>query len=327
MNQAISTEPGLIDWLKQNAGSHEYLNSVLQYYQKFNRLTPRQWTAVAKFVRNSNRIRKSGDTTPASADSVKVWNCNIPLDCNRKTAKVLIAKYQNASITKQLLIFTYNIIQVKKSSNSNRITVKLVPRVDNLSMCICCGSSLTDWRSIATGVGPVCASRTGIPYVKDKNDVSRFKLELANKFQQLGEIEWELNDVRLFGRYTKNGHDIIKHVKSLFDGKSDLSEAKPDTPATVNAKRIPEAMVTEILMQDPALSYHAPSRTFTYSVSGKPKDMQVYIIHNPLTHGRVAFEHLAWGRDEFTATQVLKSADDTKFTLHVEYRLESETEQ
>jgi hypothetical protein len=58
----------------------------------------------------------------------------------------------------------------------------------DVTSCRCCGLDLTDWRSQATGVGPVCSKNLGIPYVKNKEDIEVFKKMLQLKINQIGDL-------------------------------------------------------------------------------------------------------------------------------------------
>jgi hypothetical protein len=62
----------------------------------------------------------------------------------------------------------------------------------DVSSCRCCGKDLTDWRSQATGVGPVCSKSLGIPYVKKEEDVEVFKKLLKIKIDKIGDLTFWL---------------------------------------------------------------------------------------------------------------------------------------
>jgi hypothetical protein len=58
----------------------------------------------------------------------------------------------------------------------------------DVTSCRCCGLDLTDWKSQATGVGPICAKKLGIPYVKNQEDVLVFKKLLKLKIDEIGDL-------------------------------------------------------------------------------------------------------------------------------------------
>ena len=62
----------------------------------------------------------------------------------------------------------------------------------DVSSCRCCGKDLTDWRSQATGVGPVCSKSLGIPYVKNEEDVAVYKKLLKLKIDKIGDLTFWL---------------------------------------------------------------------------------------------------------------------------------------
>jgi hypothetical protein len=58
----------------------------------------------------------------------------------------------------------------------------------DVTSCRCCGKDLTDWKSQATGVGPVCSKSLGIPYVRNEEDVEVYKKLLQLKMENIGDL-------------------------------------------------------------------------------------------------------------------------------------------
>jgi hypothetical protein len=61
---------------------------------------------------------------------------------------------------------------------------------ENGGVCRCCGKTLTDEMSQVTGIGPVCAKYVGVEHPKSKNDVEKFKEDMSNKIDEIGEFEF-----------------------------------------------------------------------------------------------------------------------------------------
>ena len=50
--------------------------------------------------------------------------------------------------------------------------------------------TLTDEMSQVTGIGPVCAGYVGVKHPKNSNDVAKFKEDMSNKIDEIGEFEF-----------------------------------------------------------------------------------------------------------------------------------------
>ena len=87
--------------------------------------------------------------------------------------------------------FLMTITKVLKETNKAYQVVGKMNTSD-VSSCRCCGKDLTDWRSQATGVGPVCSKYLGIPYVKKEEDVVVYKKLLKLKIDKIGDLTFWL---------------------------------------------------------------------------------------------------------------------------------------
>ena len=87
--------------------------------------------------------------------------------------------------------FLLTITKVLKETNKAYQVVGKMNTSD-VSSCRCCGKDLTDWRSQATGVGPVCSKTLGIPYVKKEEDVVVYKKLLKLKIDKIGDLTFWL---------------------------------------------------------------------------------------------------------------------------------------
>lgn len=142
---------------------------------KWGKLTDKQWEAVKKCL----APQPVQDPTITLVDK-----CNIPIVIN-PTAARYIAKVHNWSVNPCTLAVT----QIK-SQDRKTITVKVrINWSGNVSVCRCCGKTLTDWKSQATGVGPYCVKRTNIPYVRNKADIARFQKDMEDLCTKIGEVD------------------------------------------------------------------------------------------------------------------------------------------
>jgi hypothetical protein len=147
---------------------------------KYGQLSDSQWHAVVKCLTKPN--------APNVAE-ILVEKCHVRVQITAVAARI-IAKANNWPINPCTLAIT----QIKSKTNKG-ITVKAV--IDwsgNVGVCRCCNKTLTDWRSQATGVGPICVKGTGFPYVRSQADVTRFQNDMQDLCKKLGEVEFFLKN-------------------------------------------------------------------------------------------------------------------------------------
>ncbi len=142
---------------------------------KYGKLSDKQWEAAKKCL---------APKPVADPSLVLVDTCNIPIVVSATAARY-IAKTHNWSMNPTTLTVT----QIKNRDRRGFTAVVKADWSGTVTDCRCCGKSLTDWRSQATGVGPICVKRTGIKYVTDKNDIARFQKEMQDLCAKMGEVE------------------------------------------------------------------------------------------------------------------------------------------
>jgi len=155
-------------------GTFNLLLNLRNAIMRYGRLTDKQWAAAAKCL------------APKQQDEPQTLsvNCNIPIIINANAARV-IAKANNWPFNPRTLIVT----QIKSADRKGYTAVVKIDWTGDSQDCRCCGKALTDWRSQATGVGPVCVKRTNIKYVTNQADVARFQKDMEALAQKLGEVE------------------------------------------------------------------------------------------------------------------------------------------
>jgi hypothetical protein len=67
---------------------------------------------------------------------------------------------------------------------SGKLTIK---RGD---VCTCCMKTLTDEFSMLTGMGKICASHVGVPYITDRSQAEKFRFEYMKRVDEIGEMEF-----------------------------------------------------------------------------------------------------------------------------------------
>jgi hypothetical protein len=162
--------------VKEYKGTNSFILSLASGLSKYGRLTVNQLSAAEKFF---NKLIETTSVEPAEPQ-VKEVNVNL------KVSK-FIAKRIADENKLDFRPFLVTITKVLKVTNK---AYQVVGRMNtsDVTSCRCCGLDLTDWRSQATGVGPVCAKNLGIPYVKKQEDVAVFKKLLSLKIEEIGDL-------------------------------------------------------------------------------------------------------------------------------------------
>ena len=157
-------------------GNNGFINSLQNGLKKYGKLTERQLLAAGKFFTKLN--------TPAPTQQPKEVNVDI------KITK-FIAKRVAEENELEFRPFLMTISKVlKETDRAYQVVGKLT--VSDVSSCRVCGRDLTDWRSQATGVGPVCSKHLNIPYVKKEEDIEVYKKLLKMKVDKIGDLTFWL---------------------------------------------------------------------------------------------------------------------------------------
>lgn len=165
-------------------GTFSFVLEMRSTMNKYGKLSDKQWNAVMKCL------------APKPAEDpnvIAVASCNIPITVSASAARY-IAKANQWTFNPRTFVVT----QIKSKNHRGYMVRAKINWTGNVSECRCCGKTLEDWRSQATGVGPYCVKKTGITYVKNQADVARFQKEMEVLAAKLGEVEvfikkWHLN--------------------------------------------------------------------------------------------------------------------------------------
>jgi hypothetical protein len=157
-------------------GNNGFINSLQNGLKKYGSLTERQLYSAGKFFTKLN--------TPAPTQQTKEVNVDIKIT---KFIAKRVAEDNNLEFRPFLMTITK---VLKETAKAYQVIGKMT--VSDVSSCRCCGRDLTDWRSQATGVGPVCSKSLGIPYVKNELDVVVYKKLLKMKIEKIGDLTFWL---------------------------------------------------------------------------------------------------------------------------------------
>jgi hypothetical protein len=159
--------------VREYTGNNTFILSLKNGLNKYGSLTTKQLEAASNFFSKfTNQEKKES--------SVKEVNVNLKVS---KFIAKRIAKENNLEFNPFLVTITKVLSETPKA-------YKVVGRMNtsDVTSCRCCGKDLTDWRSQATGVGPVCSKSLNIPYVKNREDIEVFKKMLKIKINEIGDL-------------------------------------------------------------------------------------------------------------------------------------------
>ena len=236
---------------------------------KYGKLSDKQWEAAKKCLAPKPVV---------DPNVVLVDSCNVPIVVTATSARH-IAKTVGWPMNPTTLVVT-------KIKNRDRRGFTATVKADwtgNVSVCRCCGKSLTDWRSQATGVGPVCVKGTGIQYVRSQQDVARFQQEMQDLCKKMGEVE-----VYIKGWHVKEGMHTIDNITSTATPKAVVAPPKPANP--VLQKISNNISVSSTLFQwDPEIHTFTGKWDDVANHGIEPKLLENITITNPATNGFATF--------------------------------------
>jgi hypothetical protein len=174
--------------VKNYDGNNYFINSLKLGLSKYGKLTPKQLIAADNFFSKLETPKVEVSNQPINGNIVisQPENKERLVNVNIKVTKFVAKNIAE----KNKLDFRPFLITVSKVVSETSKSYQLVGRMttSDVTSCRCCGLDLTDWRSQATGVGPVCSKNLGIPYVKKEEDVEVFKKMLTLKINQIGDL-------------------------------------------------------------------------------------------------------------------------------------------
>lgn len=172
----------IVNDITQYQGKYAFLLDLQSKVKAGKSLTAKQLAAAKKCLGKSVKVSGQFSPTDPRAESL-ILRTPVPVVLKRWVAQQIKKKHG--------LEFTPITVTVNQfygqTDKAVRIKIKLTS--GDVTNCRCCGASLKDEKSKATGVGPVCARKLGIEYIRDKNDIARWKQDLQVKVDQLG--SWE----------------------------------------------------------------------------------------------------------------------------------------
>ena len=171
------TQEEVIKEVQNYEGTNNFMNSLKRGLKKYGSLTENQAAAAIRVIEGARRHEQSQKRIDIKlvGDTIKI---------GRKIALGIKEEYG--------LDFYPILVDVTAvtamTDRALRIKGKLTK--ENGGVCRCCGKTLTDEMSQVTGIGPICAKYVGVEHPKTKDDVDKFKEDMSNKIDEIGEFEF-----------------------------------------------------------------------------------------------------------------------------------------
>ena len=178
-------------------GSNEFVLDIKNKFVMYRNLTERQISTAVKSIKR--------EKNPSKVLDIKLNNESVQL--KRGIALKIKKEYG--------LEFMPILVDLVKTTMISQKAVKVVAKLtkENGDVCRCCGATLTDDKSMITGLGPICSKNLGVPYIKDQEDLNRFKMDLNKRIDEIGEFEFWLPKTQI-KEYVGRGRMefITKHL-------------------------------------------------------------------------------------------------------------------
>lgn len=169
------TNSEILDKVQKYEGTSSFVVKMKEVIVRYGKLTQKQEDAVVKIF-NSEKDEK-------------VYKVNWPtvgqtIHLGINVGQKLKEKYELEF--NPMLIDITRIIAIgkKEITFSGKMTIK---RGD---ICMCCGRTLTDEFSMLTKLGKTCARHMRVNYIKNVNEVERFREEYMKRVEEIGEMEF-----------------------------------------------------------------------------------------------------------------------------------------
>lgn len=235
-------------------GTFNLLLNLRSAIMRYGKLTDKQWAAAAKC------LTQSAPKAPTQYDI----KCNIPVTLKASAARK-VARHNKWDFNPRTLIIT----GIKSySMREGFVVTAKIDWTGNAQDCRCCARALTDWRSQATGVGPVCVKRLPVKYVTNKADVVRFQQEMEAYCAKIGEFEVVLRH----WSFDQGLHQLTNAI---------LTSTAPE----------PSTEVTKINIKN--CEWNPESRLLTCKGFAVPSDTTIVEVVNTSTGGRRVFNRLS----------------------------------
>lgn len=319
-------------WLVAYSGNFQYLKDMQAELAKQG-LTDAQWGGVVKCY-NNDRQRTAAVVSIPDARLITP----IPVVVSRSAA---LRIKENLGL--MFAPFTLEVVGVQSSTfngfKAQSMYDPKIPYIRNLDLvvrinasnavnvCRICGKSLTDHKSVVSGIGPVCAKSLGAIYHTYQNDIQKFMKQFADECNRIGEFTVSWKPFHVKEGYSKISLELLD-IHNQFKGNTipisapivvqpPIAVSIPTSTPTVDYKLSYDPSTKWIVVKDNVqkeypLEFTIEESKFIKSIQPAFHELPIeFILENVRTQKRVLFKKIA----EHTYTGV--NFDNRKINLFI----------
>jgi hypothetical protein len=157
-------------------GDNSFVKDIKNKLMTYGTLSHKQIQAVLNQIESEENKKRTMNVT------ISVVGKTIQL---RRMMSIKLKEQYN-------LDFNPILIDVSKITAMSPKAIKVVGRLTSKrgKVCTCCMKTLTDEFSMLTGVGPTCAEKLGIKYIRNANEAKRFRDDYLKRVEEIGDMEF-----------------------------------------------------------------------------------------------------------------------------------------
>lgn len=147
--------PDVVAWLESYKGNFEFYLSVRDQYQSRGELSDKQIAAIKRAIEKDQQ-KSAPNQRVLEVMKNPTYKPGTVLEVKKSMARRLQEEYKMSH-----LFYILEVVNTfRETEKAIYVSVRLVPRFAN--NCMICGLTLENQVSRATGIGPICAKKTGI---------------------------------------------------------------------------------------------------------------------------------------------------------------------
>lgn len=161
MSQQVPTNDldRAVAYLEANAQRSSFLASLLNYFQRYGTLTPKQLSSVLTNIEKDRASQRSNANPVTEVGMYRNAEGVFRVKQSKQSGNLYAMRFVPEATVKSER-FVYERGGIYKLSATDRMTVEQAQELGALvGMCCVCGADLTDEKSVRAGIGPVCAKR------------------------------------------------------------------------------------------------------------------------------------------------------------------------
>ncbi len=147
------------DYLEANAHKSSFLTSVLNYFERYGTLTPKQLNAVLTNIEKDKASKRSNANPVTEVGMYRNAEGVFRVKQSKQSGNLYAMRFvPEATVKSERFVYERGGIYLIQASD--RMTIEQAQELGALvGMCCVCGADLTNEKSVRAGIGSVCAKR------------------------------------------------------------------------------------------------------------------------------------------------------------------------